>query len=85
MGRNYLKGKAGDRFNVKMAAIGFNFLRVLAWLLAWLKDFLREIVTAIVQALGKPTADCTVSAQAKAIQRYRTHRNGRFLTDDYLA
>ena len=48
MGRNYLKGKAGDRFNVKMAAIGFNFRRVLAWLLAWLKDFLREIVTAIV-------------------------------------
>jgi hypothetical protein len=35
-------------------------------------------------ALGKPTADCTVSAQAKAIQRYRTHRNGRFLTDDYI-
>jgi hypothetical protein len=33
---------------------------------------------------AKPTADCTVSAQAKAIQRYRTHRNGRFLTDDYV-
>jgi IS5 family transposase len=44
MGRNHLKGKAGDRFNVKMAAIGFNLRRVLAWL----KDFLREIVTAIV-------------------------------------
>jgi IS5 family transposase len=44
MGRNHRKGKAGDRFNVKMAAIGFNFRRVLAWL----KDFLREIVTAIV-------------------------------------
>jgi IS5 family transposase len=52
MGRNYLKGKAGDRFNVKMAAIGFNFRRVLAWLLAWLKDFLREIVTAIVTLLA---------------------------------
>jgi hypothetical protein len=35
-------------------------------------------------ALGKPTADCTVNAQAKAIQRYRTHRNGRFLTDDSI-
>jgi IS5 family transposase len=52
MGRNHLKGKAGDRFNVKMAAIGFNFRRVLAWLLAWLKDFLREIVTAIVTLLA---------------------------------
>jgi hypothetical protein len=35
-----------------MAAIGFNFRRVLAWLLAWLKDFLREIVTAIVTLLA---------------------------------
>ena len=32
MDRNYLKGKDGDRFNVKMAAIGFNFRRILAWL-----------------------------------------------------
>jgi IS5 family transposase len=44
MGRNDLKGKAGDRFNVKTTAIGFNFRRVLAWL----NDFLRKIVTAIV-------------------------------------
>ena len=40
MDRNYLKGKAGDRFNVKMAAIGFNFRRILAWL----KDILRQIL-----------------------------------------
>jgi len=43
MGRNHLKGRTGDRFNVKMAAIGFNFRRVLAWL----KDFLREIFATI--------------------------------------
>ena len=40
MDRNYLKGKAGDRFNVKMAAIGFNFRRILAWL----KDILCRIL-----------------------------------------
>jgi len=32
MERNHLKGRAGDRFNVKMAAVGFNLRRVLAWL-----------------------------------------------------
>ena len=29
MGRNFLKGKSGDRFNAKMAAIGFNFQRIM--------------------------------------------------------
>ena len=32
MGKNHLKGRSGDRFNVKMAAIGFNFRRILKWL-----------------------------------------------------
>lgn len=31
LGRNHLKGRNGDRFNAKMAAIGFNFTRLLAW------------------------------------------------------
>jgi len=39
MDRNHLKGKNGDRFNVKMAAIGFNFRRVLAWL----RDILHQL------------------------------------------
>lgn len=53
MGRNHLKGKTGDRFNVKMAAIGFNFRRVLAWL----KDFLRDIlarITALLTSQSEP-------------------------------
>ena len=32
MGRNHLTGRHGDQFNVKMAAIGFNFRRLLQWL-----------------------------------------------------
>ena len=44
MGRNHLKGRSGDRFNVKMAAIGFNFRR----LLAWLKNLLRQIFAEII-------------------------------------
>jgi transposase, IS5 family len=34
MSKNHLKGRSGDRFNVKMAAIGFNFRRSLKWLMA---------------------------------------------------
>ena len=34
MGKNHLKGRSGDRFNVKMAAIGFNFRRILKSLMA---------------------------------------------------
>lgn len=49
MGRNHLKGKAGDRFNVKMAAIGFNFRRVLAWL----RDFLREIFAIFLKLMHR--------------------------------
>jgi len=44
MGRNHLKTRSGDRFNVKMAAIGFNFRRILKWLetlVSWLLLWLR--------------------------------------------
>ena len=44
MAKNHLKGTNGDRFNVKMAAIGFNFRRILKWLEAsvlWLLLWLR--------------------------------------------
>lgn len=32
MDRNHLKGRHGDQFNVKMAAVGYNFRRILQWL-----------------------------------------------------
>ena len=56
VGKNYLKGRSGDRFNLKMAAIGFNFRRILKWLevlLLWLVWWMRE-------TLAKPmkTAVC---------------------------
>lgn len=47
MGRNHLKGRSGDRFNVKMAAIGFNFRRILKWLetlVLWLMLWIRANV-----------------------------------------
>ena len=36
MGRNYLAGRAGDAINAVMAAVGYNFRRLLAWLAALL-------------------------------------------------
>jgi transposase, IS5 family len=46
MGRNYLKGRDGDRANAVLAAAGYNF----ALLLRWLKGLLR----ALLQALFPP-------------------------------
>jgi hypothetical protein len=31
MGRNYLKGRDGDRINALLAAVGFNFNLLLRW------------------------------------------------------
>ena len=32
LGRNYLKGKQGDRINALMAAVGYNFRLILKWI-----------------------------------------------------
>lgn len=46
MDRNYLKGQQGDAINAVLAAAGYNFRR----LLAWLKTFLRLMLDAVTQA-----------------------------------
>jgi len=49
MGGNHLKGRIGDRFNDKMATIGFNFRRILKWLEAfalWLMLWTRDNTVA---------------------------------------
>ena len=44
MGRNFLKGAHGDAANAVLAAAGYNFRRLLAWLaILW-----RAIVTAML-------------------------------------
>jgi IS5 family transposase len=40
MGRNYLAGQQGDATNAVLAAAGYNFRRLLAWLKLWLSAFL---------------------------------------------
>jgi IS5 family transposase len=46
MGRNYLKGRDGDRINAVLAAAGYNF----ALLLRWLARLLRALFQALSNA-----------------------------------
>jgi transposase, IS5 family len=46
MGRNYLKGRDGDRSNAVLAAAGYNF----SLLLRWLERLLRALIRALLAA-----------------------------------
>jgi IS5 family transposase len=46
MGRNYLKGRDGDRINAVLAAAGYNF----ALLLRWLARLLRALIEVLFAA-----------------------------------
>src|SRR3546814_1792870 len=51
MGRNYLKGHAGDRANALLAAAGYNF----SLLLRWLAELLRALMTALLESVASRT------------------------------
>ena len=50
--RNYLKGRQGDRINAILAAAGYNFKRIAAWL----KALLRQILWSWMQRSQPATA-----------------------------
>lgn len=50
LGRNFLKGRAGDHANAVLSAVGYNFRLILNWL----RVLLREILLALVAALSRP-------------------------------
>jgi transposase, IS5 family len=52
MDRNYLIGSHGDATNAVLAAVGYNFAR----LIAWLSKFLRALLL-LLSALANPTPD----------------------------
>ena len=54
MDRNHLKGRHGDQVNVKMAAVGYNFRR----LLQWLQDFV-QFLTSLWRATLEETVRIT--------------------------
>ncbi len=47
LGRNFLKGRLGDRINTVMTAVGYNF----RLLLKWLRELLCKILLAIRAAI----------------------------------
>jgi transposase, IS5 family len=51
MGRNYLKGRDGDRSNAVLAAAGYNF----SLLLRWFEWLLRALLAALCRALPAPS------------------------------
>jgi IS5 family transposase len=44
MGRNYLKGRNGDRINAVLAAAGYNFSLLLRWLERLLRALMRMLL-----------------------------------------
>ena len=44
LGRNYLKGRDGDRINAVLAAAGYNF----GLLLRWLERLLRVLIAVLI-------------------------------------
>ena len=62
MGRNYLIGRQGDAANAILAAVGYNFRRLLAWLTALL--WLLRIVILGSAALTDPNNSSALRLQA---------------------
>ena len=50
MGRNYPKGRDGDRINAVLAAAGYNFSLLLRWLERLLRALMRMLVAALARA-----------------------------------
>ncbi len=50
MGRNYLKGRDGDRSNAVLAAAGYNFSLLLRWLARLLRALIRALLPAPLAA-----------------------------------
>ena len=51
LGRNFLKGRDGDRINAVMSAVGYN----LRLILKWLSKLLRKIIAAIWATITPPS------------------------------
>ncbi len=52
MGRNYLKGREGDRINAVLAAAGYNF----SLLLRWLERLLRALIMLLARSAQEPSS-----------------------------
>jgi len=69
MGRNYLKGRDGDRINAVLAAAGYNF----GLLLRWLARFLRALFQALITS--SPGAQPAKKTRATVLHSRRNIRS----------
>jgi IS5 family transposase len=53
MGRNYLKGRDGDRINAVLAAAGYNFSLLLRWLSKLLRALLHALLPPPIWSYGQ--------------------------------
>src|ERR1700739_187773 len=47
MGRNYLWHREGDAINAVLAAVGYNFRRLIRWLKLWLRQILAPLTVTL--------------------------------------
>jgi transposase, IS5 family len=66
MGRNFLKGRHGDAANAVLAAAGYNFRRLLAWLAILWRVFLAAALAAVSDTGLAPIGD-TSASEARAV------------------
>ena len=57
MGRNFLKGAEGDAANAVLAAAGYNFRRLLAWLAILWRVIVMAVLADVSHAARTPVAD----------------------------
>ena len=62
MDRNYLAGRAGDAANAVLAAVGYNFRLLLAWLAALLRSLLGGVLRAVAPIGRSGAAEVGVQA-----------------------
>ena len=77
MGRNYLAGTHGDAANAVLAAAGYNFRRLLAWLAALWRAFVTTI-SPPPRTLPSPAQHCPWSSSKPTAAL-----NAAFFTGDY--
>jgi IS5 family transposase len=57
MGRNFLKGAHGDAANAVLAAAGYNFRRLIAWLAALWRALIMAILAVAQNGILAPLLD----------------------------
>ena len=76
MGRNFLKGVQGDATNAVLAAAGYNFSRILAWLAA--------LWRALIMAVLADASDAESTRSATPDRSNEPPANATYFTVDYL-